>query len=155
VGLVAQIKTNHAGSPKKELETIMKDWAAGVGLTLQCKTQSDINLVIVAWKYNTKALQIFVATEDSGSTMPGGKPYKVRYNDEHGNMMSHFLEWPKIIADYYEDANAIDVHNQVRQSIIGLERNWVTQDGFFRIFTTILGMVLTDAWMGLTKCVDK
>jgi hypothetical protein len=111
--------------------------------------------VIVAWKYNTKALQIFVATEDSGSTMPGGKPDEVRYNDEHGNMMRHFLEWPKLIADYYEDANAIDVHNQVRQSIIGLKRNWVTQDGFFRIFTTILGMVLTDAWMGLTKCVNK
>jgi hypothetical protein len=31
----------------------------------------------------------------------------------------------------------------------------VTQDGFFRIFTTVLGMVLTDAWMGLSKCVDK
>jgi hypothetical protein len=32
----------------------------------------------------------------------------------------------------------------------------VTQDGFFCIlFATILGMVLTDAWMGLTKCVDK
>jgi hypothetical protein len=34
-GLVAKIKMNHTGSPKKEPETIMKDWAAGVGLTLQ------------------------------------------------------------------------------------------------------------------------
>jgi hypothetical protein len=47
-GLVAQIKMNHARSPKKELETIMKDWAAGVGLMLQCRTPSGINLVIVA-----------------------------------------------------------------------------------------------------------
>ena len=154
-GLVAQIKTNHAASPKKELEKIMKDWAAGVGLTLQCKTPNNVDLVIVAWKYNTKALQVFVATEDAGSTRPGGKPYEVRYNDEYGNVVSRFIDRPQIIADYYEDSNVIDVHNQVRQSIIGLERNWVTQDGFFRIFTTILGMILTDAWMGLSKCVDK
>jgi Transposase IS4 len=154
-GLVAQIKTNHAGSPKKELEALMKDWAAGVGLTLQCRTPNNVNLVIVAWTYTTKTILVFVATEDAGSTSPGGKAYEHRYNDEHGNVVSRFIERPEIIAHYYEDANAIDVHNQVRQSIIGLERNWVTQDGFFRIFTTVLGMVLTDAWMGLSKCVDK
>jgi hypothetical protein len=48
--------------------------------------------MIVAWKYTTKTVQVFVVTEDAGSTTPGGKPYENCYNDEHGNVMSHFIK---------------------------------------------------------------
>ena len=44
-------------------------------------------------------------------------------------------------------ANRVDIHNQVRQSDIALEDVWKTRCGYFRMFTTILGINITDAWL--------
>ena len=33
-----------------------------------------------------------------------------------------------------------------QDSIITVEKVWVTQDGYFRIFSTIFGMSITDSW---------
>ena len=37
-------------------------------------------------------------------------------------------------------------HNQARQFELGLERHWITHDGYFRMATTLIGMTVTDAW---------
>jgi hypothetical protein len=43
------LKTNHAGTPKDELEKIMKDWPSGSQLTLECE---EHKLFICAYKYS-------------------------------------------------------------------------------------------------------
>ena len=40
----------------------------------------------------------------------------------------------------------MDLHNQARQSELRLEKHWVTQTGYFRLLTTLFGMVVTDCW---------
>ena len=40
----------------------------------------------------------------------------------------------------------VDVHNQARQFELALEKYWVTQSGYFRFITTMVGIVVTDAW---------
>ena len=38
------------------------------------------------------------------------------------------------------------MHNQSRQFDLSLETKWVTQDGYFRLFTTLLGIQVVDCW---------
>jgi hypothetical protein len=51
---------------------------------------------------------------------------------------------PACLSDYFEKSNAVDIHNQMRQGILGLEENWVTHCGFFRIMCSIFGMCVID-----------
>ena len=38
------------------------------------------------------------------------------------------------------------MHNQVRQYELTLETKWVTQDPYFRLYTTIVGINVTNIW---------
>ena len=40
----------------------------------------------------------------------------------------------------------VDLHNMSRQNDLALEKNWITLDGLFRIYTTTIGMLVTDMW---------
>ena len=40
----------------------------------------------------------------------------------------------------------MDYHNQARQFELALEKHWITQTGYFQFFTSMLGIVITDAW---------
>ena len=39
-----------------------------------------------------------------------------------------------------------DLHNQARQFHLALEKKWVAQNGYFRLYTTMLGVVVVDTW---------
>ena len=43
------MKTNHSGTPKAEVEEIMKDWPSGSYIVLECK---ELEMVFVGYKYN-------------------------------------------------------------------------------------------------------
>ena len=43
------------------------------------------------------------------------------------------------------------MHNQVRQLDIALEKKWVTPFPYFRLYTTQLGMNLTDSWKAFKR----
>jgi hypothetical protein len=43
----------------------------------------------------------------------------------------------------------------VRQYQLALEKKWVTQDCWFRIFSTLFGMTVTDAWRALKYSVPQ
>lgn len=45
------LKTNHSGTPKAEVEEIMKDWPSGSYLVLECK---EVGLFYVGYKYSYK-----------------------------------------------------------------------------------------------------
>lgn len=45
------LKTNHSGTPKEEMERIMKDWPSGSYLVAEC---AELKLFIVGYKYSYK-----------------------------------------------------------------------------------------------------
>ena len=73
-----------------------------------------------------------------------GDPYVARFLSDNGNYKTRDVRRPRIASSYFNAANTIDVHNQIRQNLIQLEQHWLTCDGWFRIATTILGMTVTD-----------
>ena len=41
----------------------------------------------------------------------------------------------------------MDIRNQARQFDLALEKNWVTQDVYFRLYMTLTEMIVTDSWI--------
>ena len=59
-----------------------------------------------------------------------------------------------ILSTYFKYSNQVDLHNQARQYDLALEKKWVTQDAYFRLYTTLIGMTVTDSWKAF-KFLDK
>lgn len=51
----------------------------------------------------------------------------------------------QIAEAYQKHANAIDVHNQRRQALLGIERQYRTRNWEKRLFSTLLGICVVDA----------
>ena len=61
-----------------------------------------------------------------------------------GNIDVRYVPRPQVISRYFNDSNCIDMHNQLRQHELGLEKKWITQDGNFRILTGLIAMTVID-----------
>ena len=159
------LKTNHSGTPKEEIETLMDKWNPGSYLVLECE---EHGMWILGYKYSHRkkggftydfALQhcsnenltlclavcVFLGSWNSVSSTPG-KSYIAKWPDEHGNIRQRPVPRPEIVGEYFGVSNKIDTHNQLRQNELGLEQLWVTTDPWFRLVTTIVGMTVTDSY---------
>ena len=70
----------------------------------------------------------------------------MKYTDDHGNVCVRLVERPDIISNFFGDSNTIDKHNQARQFDLALEKTWLTQDPYFRLATTLIGINVVDTW---------
>lgn len=146
---IGPVKTARKLFPKDEIEGIMKNWPGGSFLVLEEVYPQAGNeqptLLAIGYKYNARKVLCFVATKNAGSTSLG-KPYSAKFLDSFGNLVSRPVDRPKIISNYFTYCNAIDVHNQLRQYHLALEKCWVTTNCWFRIITTVIGMTVTDCF---------
>ena len=152
---IMQVKTAHARYPKKFLETKMKDYPGGTWITLEGHAENeDVDVVAIGYKYNKKTVLQFVITRGAGTTEPGN-PYEARFPDKFGNVCTRHVLRPHVIAMYFKYSNCVDVHNQARQFDLALEKKWLTMNPYFRLYTTMLGMIVTNVWKTLKKIGGK
>jgi len=78
-------------------------------------------------------------------------PYLAKWTDKNGNRLERRIARPQVCSLFFENNNKNDIHNQMRQYELRLEKCWVTFDGYFRIITTLLGITTIDAWRGYQK----
>ena len=52
-----------------------------------------------------------------------------------------------MIADFFQYFSIIDVHDHYRQGSLELERHWITHYWWHRMFSTIFGMCIVDAYL--------
>ena len=145
------IKTAHSRSPKKWLDQTMNDMPGGTWIVLEGTTEElNCKLVCIGYKYNKKTVLTFVLTRGAGSSEPGD-PYEARFPDKYGNLCVRHVARPQVISNYFKYSNKVDIHNQVRQFDIGLEKKWITPNPYFRLYTTQVGMNLTDSWKAFKR----
>ena len=53
---------------------------------------------------------------------------------------------PMIIKEMFDAFSTIDIHDHLRQGSLELEREWVTRNWVHRLFMTILGMIIVNAF---------
>ena len=63
----------------QEIEGKMRDWRAGSSLVLECSSggRHNAHLLAVGSKYNTKKVEVFICTKNSGPTA-NGDPYEAK-----------------------------------------------------------------------------
>ena len=114
----------------------MKDFPGGLQIVLE---------ICIDYKYNKLKVLTFVLTRGTGSTI-AGRPYQARFPDIYGNVHTWDVARPYVISRYFNYSNGVDIHNQAHQSNIALEEDWVTQNPYFRLWTTVIAMTVTDLW---------
>ena len=56
------------------------------------------------------------------------------------------VDRPDVVSRFFQESNCVDKHNQVRQFELALEKKWITDDAYFRLFTTLVGINVVDTW---------
>ena len=151
VHAVTMVKTAHSRSPKKFLEAEMQGMPGGVWIVLEGRAKKEgVDLLALGYKYNSKNVLTFVYTRGAATSAPG-VPYEARFPDSFGNVCVRHVARPAVVSTYFKYSNLVDLHNQSRQFDLALEKKWVTHDAYFRLYTTMLGFCVTDAWKLMRK----
>ena len=143
---IGVVKTNHGKYPMKFIAETMNGWPGGSHLVLETEVDG-VSLYALGYKYCKSKVMYFLFTKGAGHTEPGSA-YEAKWTDVNGNRCKRYVPRPQVCSLYFSNCNGIDVHNQMRQKILRLEKCWVSQDGYFRILTTIFGICVVDAWHG-------
>ncbi len=56
------------------------------------------------------------------------------------------VDHPDLIAKFFASSNVIDTHNQLRQFLLALEKKWLTQNAYFCLAPTHLGINVVDMY---------
>ena len=139
------VKQGHKRYPKKFLDHTMKDWPSGSHMVLEAKIEGE-DLIAMGYKYNSRSVIFFLASKGAAHTLPG-IPYSadfIRSTDQH--QCCRKIPRPHLASTYYLHNNKIDMHNHARQFELAIEKAWVTSDGYWRCFQTLLGITVCDAW---------
>ena len=114
----------------------------------------------IGYKYKYRKVLGFISTGGAGSTDPGD-PYLSCFLDIFSNVSvcpdvrTHFL------GGYLNACNLIENHNRVWNSILDIDKYWVTHSGYFRLANKVsFGMGITDGKLlffhgVLEEIVDK
>ena len=124
----------------------MKNWPPGSHIVLET-TCDEVPIIACGYKYNKRKVCCFIFAKGAGHTEPG-RCYIAKWKDVHGNTMTRDIPRPQVISKYFSESNIIDIFNQGRQFDLCLEKHWVTDDGYFRLVTTLFGIIVTDCWKG-------
>ena len=124
----------------------MKNWPPGSHIVLET-TCDEVPIIACGYKYSKRKVCCFIFAKGAGHTEPG-RCYIAKWKDVHGNTMTRDIPRPQVISKYFSESNIIDIFNQGRQFDLCLEKHWVTDDGYFRLVTTLFGIIVTDCWKG-------
>jgi hypothetical protein len=141
---IFQVKTAHRHFPKAFIEDVLKGEPGGARIVLKGEV-GGVKLVAIGYKYNKKRVLHFIMSENAGSTSDGD-PYEMKFPDEYGNINIREISRPEVVSAYFNDSNCVDVHNQLRQYALKLEKKWVTTNPYFRLHTTLTGINVVDCF---------
>jgi hypothetical protein len=105
-------------------------------------TIAGVKLIAIAYAWSQTGVSYFIST--CGATTPSPIMYISKFEDEWGNTSFKEINRPEIVRFLYEYLPLIDEHNKQRQSLLGLEKRWLTKHPWYRLITTLLGMCVVD-----------
>ena len=117
---VFSVLTVHSLFPKSFIEDVLKEEPGGASIVLR-SVLDDIPLIAIGYKYNKRRVLHFVMSENAGNTTEGD-PYQMKFTDQFGNIQIRKISRPEVISMYFQDSNFVDVHNQLRQYALRLEK---------------------------------
>ena len=89
-------------------------------------TISEVDVFIMVYAWSNRGVACIVLS--CGSTVRHETNYRSKYEDEYGNVIEKELPRPTITHFIYEFLPLINEANKTRQSILALERVWLTKN---------------------------
>ena len=134
---IGMVKTNTKGFSKDSIENLTKDWHGGFYLVLMSKPMVPgyRPLIAIGYKSNARNFVSFIVTDNAGSTNTG-IPYLSKYYDQFTNVAIRPVARPHVMSKK-SAVNEVDYYNKSRQSVLALEKWWVTQCGWLWLCTTV------------------
>jgi hypothetical protein len=117
---VFPVKIAHKLFPKQFIEETLKEEPGGTSIKLKSEVEG-IKLVAISYKYNKRHVLHFIMSENTGSTK-SGDPYQMKFSDDNGNIYSCDHPHPEVISDYFKESNCVEIHNQLCQYAVKLEK---------------------------------
>lgn len=149
---VGMVKTASTKYPINYLSNYLKSCEPGTSRMLSATIPGTNNelMYAIGWKHSN----ISTVIANAGLTTDGS-PYINSYTHlvENNNVIeeehvSEEITRPQMVSLYYENYNAIDINDHLRQDSLALEEVWGTTKWYIRLFTTILGITFTDSYFG-------
>ena len=140
------IKTATRGYPSSELgEEELQNRGEHRTLVMDAENESDCSLMAVLWLDRDR--RYFVSS--TGTTLPGEEIHRERHTmvDGKSQLLEKDIPIPKVCETYYATCAAVDRHNRCRQHDLKLEKKFQTKRWFLRVNTSILAMIVVDAWL--------
>ena len=148
---ICVIKTGRRRYPYAFLKERLKGMSPGCKLVLTA-TVEGVDLVAFGWVFNQhkkagKGMHCFLMTKGAASTTydPFNQHTVTAFN-EYRRAIREGCPQPQAAGDYHQWANAIDVHNHLRQGVLRLEEHWKTTNCWFRPWTTFVSIAVVDAF---------
>ena len=154
-GFMGNVKMGHSGLPVPYLRGVFNAQSErGATVTLHLGDGND-RIFVHAWnepgwkggKPPKKAAKVFISNVFSAApVVPWQKERTCLLPD--GTVERRILEVPQtqVIREYFRTANRVDIHNQYRQGLLAIERIWKTKSWNIRLFQTVMGMILVNAF---------
>ena len=143
---IGLVKTAHRHFPKQYFNTLNKPIRSGESVYLKSKPNNTTDLTAVGWW--DKQIKTFVATIGGNQSAPAH--VRTRYiiaDNGSTQQISKSTPITSIPYDYFSNAQKIDVHNHRRQGVLAVERNIATRNWIVRFISTIIGIIMVDAYM--------
>jgi hypothetical protein len=139
------VKNNQFLFPMAALHAVLKarhgDRPAGHWVVMKTEI-AKVKLIAIAYAWSQKGISYFIST--CGSTIASPIKYESKFENDWGEVDFKEVDRPDIVHFLYEYLPLIDEHNKQRQSLLCLERRWLTKDPWFRLLSTIFGMSVVD-----------
>jgi hypothetical protein len=139
------VKNNTAFFPMEALHSVLKarHGSRRAGHWVVMKTCiAGIDLVAMAYAWSQSSVAYFISS--CGATEPSPFKYVSRFEDEWGRTASREIDRPQIAHFLYQYLPLVDEHNKQRQSLLCLEKRWLTKDPWHRLLCTMFGMAVVD-----------
>jgi len=141
------VKNNKQMFPMEALHSVMKArhgrYPAGHWVVMR-SIISGVPLIAIVYAWSQKGLSYFIST--CGKTTPSIHKYESKFEDEWGNTTFKLIPRPEIVHFLYEYCPLIDEHNKARQSLLALEKRWLTKNCWYRLMCTVVGMCVVDMY---------
>jgi len=140
---IGMVKTASRRFPKKYFKDKVN---VSRGTSEYLQAQYTLPLYAVAWW--DKTMKTLVTSCANSEAAPPHEKQRYRINEATGKTDAFVVrrETTATPHEYFANAQKVDVHNHRRQGVLALERNLQTHDWSTRLISTVLGMILVDAY---------
>jgi hypothetical protein len=138
------VKTAHKKYPMKYFKGLNN---LTRGSSIHLVTENSFpKLIATAW--SDKKLKTLISTcGTSGAAISHKRKRYIAEPDGSVKIINKYTPIDLITSEYFHFCHKIDVHNHRRQGIVALERTLKTHSWSLRLISTILGIILVDAYM--------